>query len=60
MAKYCPIITKALEGHQNQTYCLERDCAWWEPIIGECSIKTLARYMRRSDARQDKQEEASK
>ncbi len=29
MSKYCPIITKALENHQNQTYCLEEDCAWW-------------------------------
>ena len=42
MSKYCPIITKALENHQNQTYCLEEDCAWWLESEKICAVVGIA------------------
>lgn len=43
----CPL------NQRSKCVCIQEGCAWWETIIGECSIKSLARYMRRSDARQE-------
>lgn len=42
MSKYCPIITKVLESHQNQTYCLEEDCAWWLEGDKICAVVGIA------------------
>ena len=39
---FCPIITRS----KGYARCLERDCAWWKPVIGECSVKSLARHAR--------------
>lgn len=44
---YCPILTKALEQHQNQTYCLEERCAWWEEGFKRCAVLSLSDKMHR-------------
>ena len=30
-------------GQQEASMCLEARCAWWDPLIAWCSIRTLAR-----------------
>jgi len=43
--KYCPILTKLLESHQNPTFCLEEQCAWWESSYQECVLRRIGRSL---------------
>lgn len=42
----CPLLFKVWDNpedtrHFSPMTCLEKDCAWWDEILGQCSIKTL-------------------
>ncbi len=54
----CPMISVMHKSEKEfgvglMTECYNTDCAWWDSMVGECSIKSLAMSMRAIDAKID-------